>query len=146
MSEPPDALDLGNGLAIPLSELQMVTARSSGPGGQNVNKVESKVTLVLDLEGTPSLSAGEKARLRERLGSRVNRRGELRVSSQRHRGQAANREAAAARMGELLRGALAEDVERVPTRVPASSRRRRLAGKRQRGEVKRLRSSPPPDD
>ena len=146
MSDPSPSLDVADGVAIPGSELRMVTARSSGPGGQNVNKVESKVTLVFDLEGSPSLSDEQRALVRSRLGSRVNRRGELRVSSQRHRSQAANREAAADRFAELLREALAPVVERVPTRVPKPSRRKRLGAKRRRGDVKRLRGAPAIDD
>jgi ribosome-associated protein len=137
------AVDIEAGLAIPEAELRFTTARSSGPGGQNVNKVESKVTLAFDVAGSPSLSDEQRQRIAERLGSRLSRGGVLRVTSQRHRTQAANRKAAVERFAELLAAALAEDPERRPTRVPKAVRRRRLESKRHRSRVKRERQSPP---
>jgi len=139
-------IDIGEGLAIPEAELRFATARSSGPGGQNVNKVESKVTLAFDVAASPSLSDEQRQRIADRLGSRLTRRGVLRVTSQRHRSQAANRKAAVERFAELMADALSEDPERRPTRVPKVARRRRLEAKRRRGKVKSERRSPPAED
>ena len=93
-------------LEIPDDELTFTASRSSGAGGQNVNKVNTRVTLTFDLAASSSLTAAEKDRIAERLATRVNKTGVLRVTSQRHRTQAANRDAAVARFTELLRSAL----------------------------------------
>jgi ribosome-associated protein len=135
--------EIDAGLTIPAGEMRFATARSSGPGGQNVNKLETRVTLLFALEESQALSEEQKARIRERLGSRIGKGGELRVSSKRHRTQAANRRQAVERFAELLREALAEEPERRPTRVPRRIRRQRLENKRRRSEVKRLRREPP---
>lgn len=118
------------------------------PGsGQNLNKVETRVTVAFDVTGSPTLSDEQRQRLAERLGSRITRAGVLRVTSQRHRSQAANRKAAVERFAELLADALSEDPERRPTKVPKAARRRRLEGKRRRSRVKRERRTPPlPED
>jgi ribosome-associated protein len=129
-------------LSIPEEELTFVTSRSSGPGGQNVNKLETRVTVRFDL-ASPSLDDEQRTRLRERLASRVSRAGVLQVTSQRHRTQAANRDAAVARLGELLREALTEPEPRRPTRPGRAARARRLAAKRLRSRRKRERTSPP---
>jgi ribosome-associated protein len=133
-------------VAIPLAELTFETSRAGGPGGQNVNKVESRVTVVYPLDATTALDEGQRARVHERLASRISRAGLLRVSSQRHRTQAANRAAALERLAELLRDALAEDPERRATRPPRAARRRRVEGKRARSRVKTLRGRVRPGD
>ena len=126
-------------LGIPQSELVFTASRSSGPGGQNVNKLNTRVTLQFDVDGSPSLSDEQKRRVRSRLASRINKQGVLRVVSQQSRSQAANAEAALARFVELLRGSLREPKRRRPTRVPQAAKHRRLEAKRQRGQIKRQR-------
>jgi ribosome-associated protein len=127
-------------LEIPEEELTFLTSRSGGPGGQNVNKLETKVTLRFDLAGSPRLSEEQRQRIRERLATRITRDGVLQVSSQRHRTQAANREAAVARFAELVGEALREETPRKPTKVPRAVKRRRLEDKRRRSETKRGRA------
>ena len=87
-------LVVGPEVTVKADEVRYRTSRSSGPGGQNVNKVETRVTLLFDLEATRSLSDEQKRRVRRRLATRVTKDGVLRVVSQRHRTQAANRRAA----------------------------------------------------
>jgi len=125
-------------LDIPGGELTFTTSRSSGPGGQNVNKVNTRVTLLFEVE-SPSLSEQQRQAVRTRLAGRINREGVLRVVSQRHRTQLANRETAVQRFADLLREALAEEPERVPVRLPETVNEKRLEAKRRRSRTKRER-------
>lgn len=127
-------------LAIPESELQFSFSRSSGPGGQNVNRVETRVTLWFDLAGSPSLSETQKRRIAGRLSTRINNEGFLRVVSQRHRTREANRRAAVERFAELLAGALERKKPRRKTAVSQAVKRRRAEEKRRRSKLKRSRS------
>ena len=130
-------------ITIPLDEIVITFARSAGPGGQNVNKVSSRVTLRFNVESSPSLSLKQKDRLRERLASRIGADGCLAVNSRRHRSQAMNREAALVRFIELLETALGEIKARVKTRAPKSAEERRLMDKVRRSELKKLRAEKP---
>jgi ribosome-associated protein len=130
------------GLAIPDGELTFSASRSGGPGGQNVNKVATRVTLAFDVAGSAALSPDQRARILERLAARISKNGVLRVVSQRHRTQAANRKATLERFVELIRGALAEEAPRVPTRPTRTSRERRVAAKKSRGRLKQERARP----
>ncbi len=127
-------------LSIPKSELSFTASRSSGPGGQNVNKVSTRITLRFDLDNTGRLDGAQKELIRQRLATRISRQGVLSVSSQRHRTQAANREAAVERFVELIQQALEVDPERKPTRIPRRIDRRRLEEKRRRARLKKDRS------
>ena len=127
-------------LEIADTELVFSTSRSSGPGGQNVNKVNTRVTLLFDLEGSASLSEEQRMLLRRRLPGRINKNGVLRVVSQRHRTQLANRDAAVQRFVDLVRDALTEAAERVPVAPPGRGNERRLETKRRRSRLKRERT------
>jgi ribosome-associated protein len=120
--------------------------RSGGPGGQNVNKVNTRATLWFDLETCGGLTEQEKAQVRTRLAGRISGTGILQVVASRHRTQAANREAATERLLELLADALRPRKSRRPTKVPKSAKVRRLRDKQNAGERKRLRSKPAIDD
>ncbi|MEE4271652.1 MAG: alternative ribosome rescue aminoacyl-tRNA hydrolase ArfB [Thermoanaerobaculales bacterium] len=133
-------------LVIDESELDYEFARSSGPGGQNVNKVETKVTLRFDVESSRSLSAGQKALITDRLATRITRDGVLRVTSQRHRTREANRNAAVARFIDLVDDALTERAVRKPTKMSRAAKKRRLENKRRRSRKKAMRRAPNPDD
>ncbi len=137
-----DPLEIAPGLSIPLEELEARTSRSSGPGGQNVNKVETRVTLRFDVAASARFSDEQKALVFERLRTRIDKAGVLSVSSQRHRTQAANREAAALRLAELLAAALELPSPRKAVKPSRRARERRVEAKRQRAGKKQLRSRP----
>ena len=128
------------GVEVPETELEFIASRSGGPGGQNVNKVSSRVTLRFDLERTTALTAEQRQRVRQKLSSRISNEGVLQISSQRTRSQDLNREDAVARFAELLRGALHEDKARVKTKATRSSREERLKEKRVRTALKQARA------
>ncbi len=139
-------LRINDHLSIDETELDYEFARSSGPGGQNVNKVETKVTLKLDIAASRSLTDLQKTRISENLASRITKDGVLRVTSQRHRTREANRHAAIARFIELLDDALAVRAERRPTKVSRAAKRRRIEEKKRRSQKKAMRRSPDTHD
>ena len=128
-------------LSIPEDELAFTASRSGGPGGQHVNKVSSRVTLLFNVVASPSLSDEHKQRLQSRLATRMTKDGILRVVSQKHRSQMANRTAAIERFVALVQEVLAPTPERKPTAVPRAVQARRLEAKRQRGQLKSQRAA-----
>jgi len=128
-----------DGVVISDDELVFKASRSRGPGGQNVNKVNTRVTLFFDVASCKALSEGQKMRILKKLATRADKNGVLRVVSQRHRTQKANRTTAKERLIELLAGALAKRPVRKKTKVPASAVRRRLDEKKRRSGLKQQR-------
>jgi ribosome-associated protein len=128
------------GVSIPEDELQFDASRSGGPGGQNVNKVSSRVTLTFDLNTSTTLSDDQKRTILQKLAGRINKHGVLRVISQRTRSQELNRADATERFSELVRDALTPQRRRVKTRVPRAAHARRVEEKKKRAVVKQART------
>ncbi len=128
---------------IPLAELHYQFVRSSGPGGQHVNRSATQVELTFNLAGSPSLSDEQKARARAALKSYVDQDGVLHLASQTWRSQLRNREEVTARFVKLMRRALRVPKKRRPTRPTAASKERRLEAKRRRSVIKRERRFTP---
>lgn len=134
-------LQIPGGPAIPEDELTFTASRSGGPGGQHVNKVSSRITLLWDLEASPSLDPEQKNAVRHRLRRRISDEGVLRLSVSDSRSQAANRRLAVERFVDLLAAALAPRKPRTATRPTAGSREKRLTQKKERSRIKRLRGA-----
>ncbi|MGD9769377.1 MAG: alternative ribosome rescue aminoacyl-tRNA hydrolase ArfB [Pseudolabrys sp.] len=133
-------------IAIDEREIEEQFVRSSGPGGQNVNKLETAVQLRFDVRRSPSLPDGVRARLEKLAGSRLTRDGVLVIIAQRHRTQERNRQDARDRLVELVQRAAVVPKRRRPTRPTAGSQKRRLESKKRRGTVKGLRQAKPSFD
>lgn len=133
-------IEIIDGVSIPENEITYTASRSGGPGGQNVNKVSSRVTLEFNLGGSTALSEEQRERIWGKLTSRISKEGMLRVISQKTRSQELNRTDALARFIELLQDALYVERPRKKTRVPRAAKVQRLEGKKKRTVVKQLRS------
>jgi len=133
-------------LRIPSTDLAWTAVRSSGPGGQNVNKVSTKVELRFDLPGCAALAEPVKARLRVIAGGRIDADGRVVVTSQLTRTLTQNLEDARDKLAELIRRALVPPRPRRPTRPTRASRIERLSDKRRLGERKRDRARPPAEE
>jgi ribosome-associated protein len=130
-------------LSIDDSEVSETFIRSSGPGGQNVNKLATAVQLRFDVRHSPSLPHEVRARLERLSGKRLTRDGVLVITAQRHRTQERNRDDALERLVELIRAAAVRPTPRRPTRPTFASKTRRLEGKKRRSGVKALRHGKP---
>ena len=139
----PEGLPITATLSLDPSEIAIAFIRSSGPGGQNVNKVATAAQLHFDLRRSPSLPDGIKARAARAAGSRLTTEGVIVITADRFRTQALNRDDAIARLIALLRGAVVPPKPRRATRPTLASKERRLEGKKQRGGVKSLRQTRP---
>src|SRR5437870_8155229 len=133
-------------IAIDAREIEQSFIRASGPGGQNVNKLNTAVQLRFDVRHSPSLPNDVRARLERLAGSRLTKDGVLVITAQRHRTQERNRDDALARLIDLIRRAAVPPTPRRPTRPTAAARARRLEGKKRRSGIKRLRQAKPPLD
>ena len=132
-------------LVIPASELRESASRSRGPGGQNVNKTSTRVTLRWRATESESLTDTQRRRLVSKLGARLAKSGDLVVHCDRTRSRARNREHARERLAEIVREALRVRARRRPTRPTAASERRRRDAKQRRSATKRRRASVSPD-
>jgi ribosome-associated protein len=136
----PETLPIRPGVAIPLTEIELRTSRSSGPGGQHANVTASRVEAVFDVHASSTLTEAQQARIAARLGPRVT------ASAQDTRSQLRNRELALERLADRLAAALEVARPRHKTRPTATSRRKRLDSKRRRGDTKQGRRRPSTDD
>jgi ribosome-associated protein len=130
-------------ISIDERELEERFIRASGPGGQNVNKLNTAVQLRFDVRHSPSLRDGVRARLERLAGQRLTNDGVLIITAQRHRTQERNRQDALDRLIELIRRAAVTPKPRRPTKPTKGSRERRLQGKKQRSTIKGLRRDKP---
>jgi ribosome-associated protein len=132
-----ESIQVTKSVAVPLSEIELRTSRSSGPGGQHAQKSETRVEAVFDVESSSALTDVQKRRVLAKAGPVI------RAVAQDERSQLRNRELALERLTAALREALFVPRKRVPTRPSAASKERRLDEKRRRSEVKRQRRPPP---
>lgn len=143
---PSEGIFVHDGLVIPEREIRFIFSRSGGPGGQNVNKVNTRVTLLFAVSDSSALTPEQAARVRERLTSRIGSDDMLRVIAQEHRSQMGNRVAARKRFARLLAEALTDAPERRDTNPPPSVDRRRLESKRRHSRLKSSRGPVSRDD
>lgn len=129
--------------SIPESEISVEFARSSGPGGQNVNKRDTKAVARWKIGASAAFSDEEKARIRAFAANRTNAEDEIVLSAEDERSQSRNRETAVARLQEIIRAALAPRKKRRPTKPSRASKERRLESKRLQGRKKAQRRGSP---
>ena len=134
-------LEITPRLKIPLNEIHFEAIRSSGPGGQHVNKVSSCVRLLFAVEASNALNPFQKKRIQQQLGNRINQEGQLYLVCQAHRSQGMNRKAALERLQKLLKTALHKPKYRVPTKISRSKIEKRLKSKKETGKKKKNRQS-----
>jgi ribosome-associated protein len=135
-----NVLKINSRVSIPETELRFRFSRSSGPGGQHVNKASTRVELLFDLMASGSLTERQKVRLARVLGRKLSSDGVLRMDEEGSRSQWANRNKVTQRFVDILRQALKPGKRRIPTRRSKASQERRIQRKKKRGEVKRLRA------
>ena len=130
-------IEIMPGVSISEDELHFDASRSGGPGGQNVNKVSTRVTLTFDIHASAALSGDQKRTVLQKLSGRINKEGILRVISQTTRSQEMNRTDAVERFSELLREALTPQRKRVKTRITRAAHARRIEEKKKRSLIKK---------
>ena len=146
MADESAVLAVNDSLWVPRAELTYRASRSGGPGGQHVNTSSTRVELAWDVDASPSLTDEQRARIREKLANRINGEGVLLLTSSEHRSQHQNREEVTERFVVLLRQALTVPKPRKKTRPPKAAKEARLADKKRRSSIKRLRGAPPGDE
>ena len=133
-------IEITDKISVPEDELVFRSSRSSGPGGQNVNKVNTRVTLYFDVANSASVGENQKRRILRKLSTRADKHGVIRVVAQKYRSQKANRGAAIERLRELLAGVLKKRPARKRTKVPRWAHEKRLRDKKQHGMLKQRRA------
>jgi ribosome-associated protein len=128
---------------VPDEEISEIFSRSSGRGGQNVNKLSTKVEVRWNVDASMTFTPEEKEKIKQALANRINKEGELIVVSQEERSQMQNRERAIEKLNKLVEAALVPEKERKPTKPTKASKERRLEEKRRIGEKKKQRSEKP---
>ncbi len=139
--DPDKYLIINDKISIPWAELQISFARSSGPGGQNVNKVNSKAVLEWFIRGSEVLPIGVRSRFLERFASRLSTDGRIIIASDEHRAQEANVRACAEKLRSMILAVAEAPKERKPTKPSRASKERRIEGKKARAQTKRFRQS-----
>ena len=134
-----DAITINNHLNIPMSELRFKFARSGGKGGQNVNKVETKVELLFDVVNSPSLSGHHQDMIHKNLRNQIDSEGLIHIISQESRSQWKIREDAVRKFTELIRKALKPRKKRIKTKISSAGKEKRLTSKKRQGEIKKMR-------
>lgn len=127
-------IQITDDISIDDADIELQFIRSSGPGGQNVNKVETSVELLFDVRQSAAFSQVQRDHLLSTLKKRLDADGVLRITVQDSRSQWKNRETALTRLADLLRRALVPRKKRIPTRIPRGAREERIIAKRRRGE------------
>lgn len=133
-------------VAIPESELTFEFSRGSGPGGQHVNKVSTRVDLIFDLDASPSLGDTQKEMIRRALRTRIDSSGKIRLSARESRSQWQNRQKVVAKFQRLLSQALTVQKRRVASKPTTASRERRVSAKKRRSQIKRRRGRISPEE
>jgi ribosome-associated protein len=141
MESDPKTFRINERLMIPEEEVYFTASRSSGPGGQNVNKVSTRITLWFNVLHSPSLSEAEKQQILNSFPTRINKAGVLWVTAQQTRSQSSNRELAKSRFIELFQQAFKKSPSRKKTWIPRRVQEQRIAEKKMRGKLKAGRSS-----
>ncbi len=137
-------INIHNRLSIPEHELRFKFSKSSGPGGQHVNKAATKVELLFDVQNSPSLTESQRNRIAKKLEKRISAEGILRIEVQDTRSQVKNRQKAIERFQKLISEALRKPKRRIPTKPGEAAKEKRISEKKQRSEIKKYRK-PPPD-
>jgi len=141
-----DGLSVKNGIVIPLHELEITTSRAGGPGGQHVNKSDTRITVRWNVNKTVALNQEQQSLVLQNLQSRLTTDGDLIINCATSRSQQQNKESALMLLAQIIRKALFVPKKRVATKVSRAAKESRLQSKARRGAIKKLRSQKNRDD